>query len=282
MSDFLQAHRRFFIGYAVGALVFLLVWLIIGSMFNDAIALNRRNEARFRREASERLPAGVDLRSIQAKAREMTAASEDLVRSLARKPAQRFTLADAGNPDLHYNRLIEELQLDVVERCALRSIGVDESIGRPDGYPSTTEDFAWYLRGFDIVHQVLNMVIDADDVFEGGIVRVDRIEIEPPPRARRRGVDAPFLSLFPVRFRMVAHPRSIALLLEQVARKRTDGQGLVLSEFEMRSLDLPEGTRTRPGQRVDPRDADRVEVRLRLASVDIDPAGRVEGRGGSR
>jgi hypothetical protein len=282
VSEFFSAHRKFFVSYLVGALVFLVAWLILGSLFGGTIAASRRSEARARREAAQSLPPGVNLRDVQQMAAEVTSRYETLAASLHRKPERRFTLEGVTNPDLHYNRLVEELQMDVLEKCALRNIEVDESLGRPGTYPTTAEAFTWYLRGLDVVHQFLRMVIEADDLYEGGVSRIEKLEIGPPPKGRRGAADLPFLQKHDVTIRMVAHPRSVAVLLEQISRQRTDGQGLILMEADVRSLDVPEGTRTRPGQRVDARDQEKVEARLRIASVDVDPNGRVDNKGNVR
>jgi hypothetical protein len=129
------------------------------------------------------------------------------------------------------------------------------------------------------VQQFLRLVLETDDIYEGGVARIDKIEIEAPPRTRRSTTEAAFLQQHGVRVRIVGHPRSVAVILEQIARQRTDGQALILTEAELRSMDVPEGARARPGQRPDAGDQEKVEARLRIASLDIDPAGRVENKG---
>ncbi|HMS17934.1 MAG TPA: hypothetical protein PKA37_13915, partial [Planctomycetota bacterium] len=59
-------------------------------------------------------------------------------------------------------------------------------------------------------------------------------------------------------------------------------KGLILREAAVRSPDVQGGPRPRPGQRVDARDQEKVEARLRIASVDVDPNGRVDNKGNVR
>ena len=279
MSDLFQAHKKYIIGFVVAILVFLVLWLIIGSLFEDSISISKRNKARYDRESRRQLPNGVNIEDVRSQAMVQQERFEALQKNLHRKPDSRFTLEGVSDPDLHYNRLIESMELDMVEQLALRNIDVDQSLGRPASYPKQVAEFAWYLRGFDVVHQVLGHIRDTDDIYEGAIARVAKIEVRGPRKTSRSVSQRQYVTLHPVDFVIVGHPRALAVLLEQIARRAEDGKSLVLLESEFRSLDEPPGVRRRGSRNKDARDLERVEAKLVIASVDLAPDGIIAAKG---
>lgn len=289
MGDFVQENKRFLVIHVAGALVFLIAWLIIGAIFESDIRNNKRRTLVAKRTASQAMPASVNVRSIERSVADQDELVTKLRGAVERQPNKRFTLEGQPDPDLWYNEVSEQIDEELVEACARRNIEIDGDLGRPGKYPSSPREFAWYLRGLEAVDQVLRLAIKAhDEVLPEGIARISPITIVPP--AKRKGRMAaikPFVLPHDVDMTVVGHPTAIAFLIEELSR-RTEGEALLLKEARLHSLDLPPGMQARGprrgGRRVaeDPRDRGRVEARLIMQTLDIDPKGRVKAKGAIR
>jgi hypothetical protein len=278
MNDFFQEHKRFLVIHVAGALIFLILWLIIGGMFDDDIAGNRRREQRSRAVAARSLPAGVDIETLQRTKQDQDEVRDALVGKVRRAVPKRYTLGGVADPDQHYTNVVSRARTEMSEEFALRNIILDEGLGLPDRFPSSRSEFVWYLRGLDVVDQVLRLVLKADqDILPEGISRFDGIEILPMPKQRTIRTTNAYVNHHEVSFRLVGHPTSLAYLLEEVSRSRP-GEGLVLRSCRLRSLDQPPGL-VRRGRQADPLDQGRVEANLVLAAVDIDDSGNVRAKG---
>jgi hypothetical protein len=136
---------------------------------------------------------------------------------------------------------------------------------------------AHYLRGYDVVRQVLVLALLADDAMEGGIARIERIDISKPIDLRRgQSRRQSFVETLAVEMTIVGHPRAIDLMLRPLTAKPVEGRFLAIEEARIRSLDLPPGEVRRGSGGEDPLDKDRVEVRLKLNALFIDREGRLE------
>ncbi len=283
MGELFQEHKRFFVTLILGALAFFVLYLVIGAFF-DSSTMRARNEIRKARGDIERsLPAGVDLQKLRVQRDQADTALRELTAALHRVPAPGFQLtAEVRDPDLHYNRIADGLRRGLVEACAVRSVDVDMRLGLPDSIPTTRRDIDWYLRGLDVVQQVLESVIRIDtSVLESGIARIERIEIAGQGKAKiGGGTAAPaFVVKHPVSFVIVGHPRAIFSLTEEYSRPLPVGRGLVVEEATIRSLDLPPGAANRGVRAGDPLDRGRVELKLTVAAVDIQRDGAAEPEG---
>jgi len=290
MGDFVQENKRFLVIQFAGAMVFLIAWLIVGALFNDDIAKNKRGTKSARRKASVALPGGVDLNAVTRSMKDQDVSLGRLRGTVERTPDVWFTLEGKSDPDIHYNAVSDRIDEELVEQCARRNIEVDGDLGRPGKYPSTPRVFGWYLRGLEMEDQVLRLAIRAhDEVLEEGIVRIEPIEIAAPAKLRGRSRQVnPYFVEHAVDLTIVGHPKAVAFILEEIAREKTgddQGKGLVVKEARIHSLDLPPGMQARGARRgprrvaSDPRNRGRVEARLRLASVDVNPGGVIRPKG---
>ncbi|MEE2711560.1 MAG: hypothetical protein VX913_02190 [Planctomycetota bacterium] len=289
MGDFVQENKRFLVIHVAGALVFLIAWLILGAIFEGDIVSNKSRTRTAKRTASQAMPTSVNLRSIENGLKDQEDDVSALRRAIERQPKQRFTLEGQPDPDLWYNEVSERIDEELVEQCARRNIEIDGDLGRPGKYPSSPREFAWYIRGLEAVDQVLRLAIKThDEVLEEGLARIDPITIVPPVRRRGRMASAkPFVLGHELDMTVVGHPTALAFLIEELSRAR-EGTALVLKEARIHSLDLPPGMQARGprrgGRRVasDPRDRGRVEARLIVQTIDVDPKGRVKAKGAIR
>lgn len=280
MNDLIQEHKRFLIALVVGALGFLLLWLITNAIFNGDIRRARLSIQKAQADKARAVSAQA-LSRVQGDARKAEAALGTLMKSVDRVPAKEFILAEGeSSPDLRYNQVRERMRTEQVERCAIKNIDVDPDLGTPDAFPTTRREFDWYLRGLDVVRQVLDQVLEIDEkVQERGIARIDRIEMQPCPKARVTGPPA-FLEDHKVTFVIAGHPKAVYALVESLGRKRDDGRFLEIASGTVRSLDLPPGAGLKGARSADPADRERVEAKLELVAVEVNADGKL-GRKGS-
>ena len=289
MGDFVQENKRFLVIHVAGALVFFIAWLIVGAMFNEDIRNNKRRTRIANQTASQAMSSSVNLRSIEVGLKDQEGGVVRLRRAIERQPNRRFTLEGQPDPDLWYNEVSERIDEELVEQCARRNIEIDGDLGRPGKYPASPREFAWYLRGLEAVDQVLRLAIKAhDEVLEEGLARLDPITIVPPARRKgRMGTVKPYTLGHELDVTVVGHPTALAFLIEELSRLQ-EGAALVLKEARLHSLDLPPGMQARGprrgGRRVtaDLRDRGRVEARLILQTIDVDPKGRIKAKGAIR
>jgi hypothetical protein len=284
MGDLFQEHKRFIVVLALGGLGFLVARLALGWIFEPSLL---RHQSEIRRHATEigrGLPASVDLSRLRADADRARVAFEAQRALVHRVPSEGCTLTpEISDPDLHYSRMANDVRRREMEACAVRSIDVDPRLGLPESIPTLRKDLEWFLRGLDVVRQVLDLVVRVDTtVLEGGIARIERIEITPPARVRggaQEGVP-PFVLRHPVSFVIVGHPRAVLGLTEELVRRPQPGRGLLVDEATIRSLDQPPGgaARARSG---DPLDRGRVELKLVVSAVDVNPEAQPEKSGRS-
>lgn len=280
MSEILEQHKRFLVGAIGGALAFLIGWAIIGALFNDDIALHQRSIKRDLAKAKNAVPSGVNVSALKRSATELEEQVLALGKLIARDPGS-FTLeGNASEPDLYYNRKVQELLGPTrLQRLALIDVTFDENLGRPEKYPNSRTAFEWNLRGLDVVDQIMQHVLGANEELGGGLCQVNKVEILPRPKRRRSGgARRDLLTFHEVRFEVVGHPIGVSHLIEKLARRPEPGRGLVLIEARVESLDAPEGSRGRPEAGRSVADLGLVTGNFLVAAVDIDWEGAPEAR----
>lgn len=270
MGDFFQQHKRFILGYVGGFFAFVILYLLVGSIFGGDTRGLERQIRRYKADIRSK-PRNVKIGDLRLERREQDEAVRGFANTVAREPGD-FSLPGAVEPDIYYNSRVEWLLgAERLERFALADIGCDETLGRPDKYPGSAAEFAWYLRGLDIVDQMMAWVLESDrEELEGGIARIERISIAPAPKQRRRRAAEPsFVTGHAVEFTIVGHPIGISFLLKKLAVEPDGGRFLTLEDATVESLDSLEGQRRSRRDRVDPRDKGRVRARLRVAALDV-------------
>ncbi|MAG57289.1 MAG: hypothetical protein CMJ83_13430 [Planctomycetes bacterium] len=274
MNDMFQEHKKFLVTHVAGLLVFLILWLIVGAMFNSDIARNKRKERTSKLKAAQSVPKGVSIRELREAKTRQDDAIKRLRAAVERSPASEYTLAGVSDPDLHYNAITQKIRDEVVEECMIRNVEfleAAEELGRPTKFPKLPHEFAWYLRGLEMVRQVLDLVVKAhEDVLPEGVARIERINIKAPGRKRRNRRE--FLSFVPVEIQIVGHPSSVAYIIEELTLRR-EGQAQIVKKAHLRSLDVPPGLGRRGRARSDPLDQGRVEARIELHTVLLDEKG---------
>lgn len=271
MSEFFQEHKR---TLAVGAVV-AVVFLIASGLINDhyGTEIQRANTEIQRAELDSRR-FRVDPQQVASVRAARDGAAQrvaDLTRRLHRGEEEGFALVPSiTDADLHYNRMADLVRRNELERCAVANIHTDMSLGLPDTFPTTRREIDWYLRGLDIVKQVLGMLLDINaQVLEGGIARVDRIEIDPAPKARKDNAPVPMIGRVGVSFTIVGHPQAMGALRERLARPQA-GRALALLQGTERSLDLPPGSGPKSTRGMDPLDLGRTQMVLKVAALSVD------------
>jgi hypothetical protein len=270
MNEFLQEHKRAIAVAAVGIFVFLATNLFISGHYGDAILTGQRQLAQHTADAAR---FSVDAARLDAARRAREALEERvsaLERRMQRVPTKGMLLdATIADADVHYNRMVDAVRRNELEKCALANIDVDARLGLPDAFPATRREVDWFLRGLDVVQQLLERVLSINaEVLEGGIARVDRIDIAPLPKGKA-GATGP--QRVAVTFVIVGHPKAVGALREAVARP-SDGRALVLLQGTERSLDVPPQAGPRAPRGMDPLDLGRTQATLVLAALDLGSA----------
>lgn len=265
MADLWQEHRRFIVTLLAGGLVFLIAYLLIDGIYSDDIQQSQLLIARF--ERTQRMAPGGDLEEARDEQARVVEEFERLRRGMDRRPAEGFKVGpDVSEADLHFNMTVAKVRQEMLEPCALRNITVDRRLGLPDSIPGTRGQKDWYLRGLDVVYQVLALVLEADSVLEGGIARVEDISIAGMD-SRDETAGSRFVELLPVSLDIVGHPRAVDRVLRVLPQPDPNGRYLALLSGSIESLDEPPDARRR-GQR-DSADAERVVAHLELSPVFI-------------
>ena len=166
MSDIWQEHRKFIVNLMVGGLVFLIAYLVIDGIYGSDTA-NYRNRIRRHKRAQVNMVQASDLREIRAERKRQMNEFNRMRAIVQRIPDAGYSLEQGKqSPDLHYSRQVDLLRRDVLELCALKNIQVDQNLGLPAKFPTSRIEKDWYLRGLDVMRQVLLLALEADQLME--------------------------------------------------------------------------------------------------------------------
>lgn len=282
VGDIWQEHRRFITTVAAGALILLIGHLVIGAVYSGKAQRLRSDIDRYRAaQRSSGLPQGADIRKIQADRERLEKDESELVQSVSNKPAEKWLVGSSvADADLHYNQRIDELKHGFLELAAIRNIDVDPKLGLPDQIPASRTDFEHYLRGLAVVEELIGAALRAEQIHEAGIVRIERIDIAKAPKARAASDrKVPFVTSIRVDMTVIGHPKAIDLMLKTLAADTAGegraGQYLAVDEATIRSLDIAPGTAPKEKRGADPADRRRVECKLSVLALNVNPEGQV-------
>jgi hypothetical protein len=282
-GDIWQEHRRFITMVGAGGLVLFIAYLVISSIYSGkAQRLTGEIERSRATQRQSVLPANADIRKIQSDRDRLEKEAEALMGTVGYKPEDHWLVpATVGDPDLHYNKQIDAFRNGFLELAALRNIDVDQKLGLPEQFPASRAEVEHYLRGLAVIESVVGSAVLADNAFEGGVARIERIEIARPPKGRT-GADArktPFITATKVDMTIVGHPKAIDQILKSFAAD-TSGEGragryLALEDASIKSLDLAPGAAVKERRGADPADHRRVECKLGIIALNVNPEGQI-------
>lgn len=283
VGDVWQEHRRFITMVGGGGLVLFIAYLIISSVYSGKVQrlTGDIDRARSQQKAAV-LPQNADIRKIQADRDRLEKETEALMTTVGYKPDDKWlVLPTVADPDLHYNKQIDAFRNGILDIATLRNIDVDQKLGLPDQFPASKAEIEHYLRGLAVVEAVVGAAVVAENMHEGGVARIEKIEISKPPKARV-GADqrkVPFVTAIKVDMSIVGHPKAIDLILKSFAAD-TSGEGraghyLSLEEASIKSLDLAPNAPVKERRGVDPADHRRVECRLGIIALNVNAEGQI-------
>jgi hypothetical protein len=283
VGDVWQEHRRFITTVGAGALVLFIGYLVISSIYSGkAQRLTSDIERARTAQKQSVLPAGADIKKIQSEREKLEKDTTELMTTVAYKPKDNWlVLPSVGDPDLHYNQQIDTLKNGVLELAALRNIDVDQKLGLPEQFPGSRAEIEQYLRGLSVVEAVVGSALIAEGVHESGIARIEKIEIARPPKPRSATEQrkTPFIATTKVEVTVVGHPKAIDLMLKNFAQDTSGegraGQYLSLEEASIKSLDLAPGAPVKERRGADPADRRRVECKLSIIALTVNPEGQI-------
>jgi hypothetical protein len=281
IGDVWQEHRRFITIVGAGGLILLIGFFTISSIYSGKAArLSSEIDRARSAQRKDQLPPGTDIRKIQADRERLEKEALDLVSGVAHKPADKWTLGPGvADPDLHYNQQIDVLRNGVLELAARRNVDVDQRLGLPDTFPGSRAEIEHYLRGLSVVEAVVSTALAAEQVHEAGIARIERIEIAKAPKSKGDQRKVPFVTAIKVDFSVVGHPKAIDWMLKGLAAD-TKGEGrsgryLAIEDASIKSLDLAPNATGKERRGADPLDRRRVECRLSILALNVNPEGQV-------
>jgi hypothetical protein len=281
IGDVWQEHRRFITIVGAGGLILLIGHIVIGSIYTGKARRLASDISRARAAQSQaQLPAGTDLRRIIADRERLEREASELVQAVGHRPTERWQVGPGiADPDLHYNQQVEALRNGVVELAAIRNIDVDPKLGLPDAFPGSRAEIEHYLRGLDVVESVISAALAAEQLHEAGIARIEGIEISKPPKPRQSGErKVPFVTSLKIDLTVVGHPKAIDWMLKTLAAEAKAerlGRYVSIQEAAIKSLDLAPGATAKQKRGADPADRRRVECRLGILALTVNPEGTI-------
>ncbi len=278
MGDIWQEHRKFIMSVIAGMLTVFVGALAIDGAFDSRIRLARGTIDRARSDQKQALPSGYDPRKATENRSNLESEYDKLRTAVARAPSKEWRIGpEVSDSDLYYNAQLEKFRNGTLEACAVRNIDVDQRLGLPDAFPSQRNEQEHWMRGLDVVEQILVIALAAEREVEGGIARIERIEIEKPEK-RGPGYRVPYLAGLRVQLSVVGHPRAVAFVLRALSQDDSGnealrGRYLAVDKSTVTSLDFPPDGTVKERKGADPNDRRRVEVRLELRALDVNPEG---------
>ncbi len=282
LGDLWQEHKKFITTVLVGAFVVLIAQLVMKSIYSSKVESHQREISSAQAaQRSATLPGGVDLKKIQQDREQLRKEFDSLVASVSHTPTEPFRLGgNVTDPDLHYNSQVDRLRTGILELAAIRNIDVDQRLGLPDAFPASRGEIEHYLRGLDVVEEMISMCIAAEQLYEGGVARIERIEIEKANKNRAANDrKVPFTTSLRVNMVVVGHPKAADWILRRFPTAASDdpsraGRYLAVDEASIRSLDTPPGAVSRDKRGSDPADRRRVELRLSVLALAVNTEGQ--------
>lgn len=178
LEGFWQENKRFVLVVGGGALVFLVGWMVIGSVLGDELSSRKRAaDSTQRKLSSEPMYTSDDLRRFEAENTALKAAYDTLSDATAWKSRPLYTLdAKRGAPSNQYFAAVAATRDELMRRAGRANLRLPEDMGLPALSPTRESDIARYLQGLDLVDRAVRYALETN------CRRIDRIQIQLDPR----------------------------------------------------------------------------------------------------
>lgn len=226
-NDWWQENKRFAVGVAGGALVFVIGSMLVDHFFTSDLEVNRNAYTRTRNKlANEKLYTKAQLEELQRENAALMKAQTDLEHAVAFVPRELFRYdpkkGAAGN---QYFQIVSSVREDLLTLAGRANLRLAEDLGLPALAPTREPDIVRYLEGFDLVDRAMRMALRA------GVERADKIEIKLDPKlTSKQGVDA--IERTRVSMLLSGHASPLVQFL-QLSQSNEEGGPLLLEKCTM-------------------------------------------------
>ena len=233
LNDIWQEHKRFILSLAIGAIAFLVGYMVITGQF-DTTGLERRiQNAKSMIRKADRYDRSA--RQEFAQAREKLEQRYRQGRNkVAFKVREPFSLQGKGDPRPHYFLVTEQVKSRVRAECNRSDVRLDDtrgaaSLGLPQASPTDKEQIERTLVGLDLADRMMTRLLaaDAEAVSRNrqarGLREVSRMAIDigtlasSQPRQGRRQ-EAGLFDKVRVQARFLADSHTVKAFLQRVVQ----------------------------------------------------------------
>jgi hypothetical protein len=243
---FVQENKRWLIGCAIGALLWLIASSVVKSVYDPlSVAVSPRQLGAPTTEVYDQSA----LTAARAEAAELAAERDRLQRELAFVVADKYR-AWSGAADTYLYVVGRDLVQRIQQRAADRDVQTDESSSKWD-LPSSVDEIRRVLIGIDMIDEIQQRLFAAHDKVKAadpeqlGLTQIQSVQLEPQARrgmqrgTRRGEVDLDdLLEQQRVTFQFHADEATLALFLESC---RQPNRTLVVDGWQVQQPSRPGG-----------------------------------------
>ena len=184
LNEYWQENKRFVTMVAVGALVFLIAYLVLDGKYKSAIQSKNVQRSKLDGELKQSLYTTADLDAAEEENEALNAAVGALAAQADFEPRAMFRLRDgAASAGSQYLSALSEVREDLIPRANRNNLKLDPGLGMPALSPTREDQIERYLEALDIIDSIANLAIDV------GVRRIDKIDIRlDPGLGTRQGV----------------------------------------------------------------------------------------------
>ncbi len=184
LNDYWQENKRFVMTVASGGLLFVVGWLVVGSIFREGIDRKKREIAQRRADLAKPVFGSEELADAREENERLREAVERLSSATAFQSLQEFRLDPsdpaAGSASNQYLRALSRVREDLIPRAKRANLELDSALGMPALSPTREDEIVRYLEALDLVSSVIDLAIASQ------VKRVERIQIHLDPRLNSR------------------------------------------------------------------------------------------------
>ena len=231
-NDYWQENKRFVIGVAIGAVIYLIAAQWISNSVGSDLSAARGSLIRVNKELAEQRFTTSEKTKAEEQNEALLAAVGQLTEIVDYRPRPEFEVRDDRPIGSQYVERVSAVREDLMRRAGRRKLRLPEDLGLPALAPTRDEEILRHLHALDLIERVLSGAIEL------GIERVDKIEIKLDPGLfSRNGVGRVERTRIRMRFSGASAP-----MVELLARTQDPDVGapLMIDEVEV----IPERNKT--------------------------------------
>jgi hypothetical protein len=230
LSDYWQENRRFVLGVAGGALVFLIAYLFLDSAYGGDVVSARRARVAVKNDLAVPHFTRADLGEARDENEALLATAAALRAAVAFEPRPEFVLQDGlGSPQNQYFARVDRVRAEVSVLAARRRMVIQpDGLGIEPLKTTNVETIVRHLEALDLLDRAMRLALDA------GIQRVSKIKITLDPGfGTRTGVGS--IERTQVQLTFVTEASSVSRFLAATQTERF-GKPLTVHDYEVKRV----------------------------------------------